>query len=284
MSSPTTAPQTPKTALVLPGGGATGIVQVGMLLAWIESKLEHDMLFGSSVGALNGTLYHQGTPIDQIIDFWVNSSNAKVRFLAPWLWLTPSACFYDDRALQRSVREMIDPEALRANPVPFVVNTTNLDNWRRAPFTLSEVPDDETLIRVVLASASPPPVFAPVTIGFSKYGDGGSTNNYCILQAVEAGATRIVVLASQVAEPVRFRTVADGINTAAAIQTCAQLETDLAWVQNRCPEVEVIVVRPSRPTRIPLFNFSKPKKKSKRQDWIKDGYEQGRLALSGLAD
>src|SRR6185436_2274696 len=51
----------PKTAFVFAGGGSFGAIQVGMLHALAAHGIVADMVFGSSVGALNAA-YYAGTP------------------------------------------------------------------------------------------------------------------------------------------------------------------------------------------------------------------------------
>src|SRR5437763_12526599 len=51
----------PKTAFVFAGGGSFGAIQVGMLHALASHDIVADMVFGSSVGALNGA-YYAGEP------------------------------------------------------------------------------------------------------------------------------------------------------------------------------------------------------------------------------
>ena len=51
----------PKTAFVFAGGGSFGAIQVGMLHSLASHGIVADMVFGSSVGAVNAA-YYAGTP------------------------------------------------------------------------------------------------------------------------------------------------------------------------------------------------------------------------------
>src|SRR5436309_15134691 len=51
----------PKTAFVFAGGGSFGAIQVGLLHSLASHGIVADMVFGSSVGALNGA-YYAGEP------------------------------------------------------------------------------------------------------------------------------------------------------------------------------------------------------------------------------
>ena len=63
----------PKTAFVFAGGGSFGAIQVGMLHALAAHGIAADVVFGSSVGALNGA-YYAGMPtiegIQQLEKIW----------------------------------------------------------------------------------------------------------------------------------------------------------------------------------------------------------------------
>ena len=49
-----------KTALVLGGGGSRGAYEIGVCKALEELEIEIDMVFGTSVGAINGAMIAQG--------------------------------------------------------------------------------------------------------------------------------------------------------------------------------------------------------------------------------
>jgi predicted acylesterase/phospholipase RssA len=63
----------PKTAFAFAGGGSFGAIQVGMLHALAAHGIAADVVFGSSVGALNGG-YYAGMPtiegIQQLEKIW----------------------------------------------------------------------------------------------------------------------------------------------------------------------------------------------------------------------
>ena len=56
----------PRVAIVLGGGGARGLVHIGVLKALEEANIPMDMIVGTSMGAIIGTMYGSGIPIDQI--------------------------------------------------------------------------------------------------------------------------------------------------------------------------------------------------------------------------
>ncbi|MFH1198139.1 MAG: patatin-like phospholipase family protein [bacterium] len=58
--------ETPKTALVLSGGGARGISQLGVLKALVENDIEFDLIVGTSMGSIIGGLYASGYSVEQL--------------------------------------------------------------------------------------------------------------------------------------------------------------------------------------------------------------------------
>lgn len=56
----------PRIAIVLGGGGARGLAHIGVLKALKEEQIPIDMIVGTSMGAIIGTMYGSGVPIKQI--------------------------------------------------------------------------------------------------------------------------------------------------------------------------------------------------------------------------
>ncbi|GAB6100543.1 hypothetical protein JCM16358_24220 [Halanaerocella petrolearia] len=56
----------PTIALALGGGGARALVNVGVIKALEEAKVPIDMIIGTSMGSIVGTMYGSGLPIEQI--------------------------------------------------------------------------------------------------------------------------------------------------------------------------------------------------------------------------
>ena len=72
----------PKVIVVLGGGGARGFAHVGVLKALREAQVPIDMVVGTSMGALVGSLYCAGVQIEDIenekqfgTDIFINNGN-----------------------------------------------------------------------------------------------------------------------------------------------------------------------------------------------------------------
>lgn len=64
----------PKVALVLSGGGARGVAQIGVLKALIEIGIKPDLIVGTSFGSIVGGLYASGYSIDQLDSIITNTN------------------------------------------------------------------------------------------------------------------------------------------------------------------------------------------------------------------
>jgi NTE family protein len=84
-----------RTAFVLGGGGVLGAAEVGMVRALLEHDITPDLVLGTSVGALNGSLL-AATPRSDVVD----------RLTALWKAAASGRQVYGDRAHRRLTRAM----------------------------------------------------------------------------------------------------------------------------------------------------------------------------------
>jgi len=100
----------PKTAFVFAGGGSFGAIQVGMLHALAAHGIVADVVFGSSVGALNGA-YYAGAPtiddIKQLEAIWRGLHRRDV-FQVTWRTMLGFVPRRDFLATSEGFRQLID--------------------------------------------------------------------------------------------------------------------------------------------------------------------------------
>ncbi len=148
----TEADQPSRVGLVLGGGGAKGLAHIGVLKYLEEHRIPVDMVVGTSMGALAGGLYVQGTPPEELERLVLN---------VDWLHVfTDSA----DREFQ-GVR-------LKENDRTFPLQATI--GFSEREFVLLEQGDIALAMR---ASMAIPGVFTPVKLHNRFLVDGGMTNN-----------------------------------------------------------------------------------------------------------
>jgi NTE family protein len=185
-----------RTAFVLGGGGVLGAAEVGMVRALLEHDITPDLVLGTSVGALNGSLL-AATPRSDVVD----------RLTALWKAAASGRQVYGDRAHRRLTRAMrtgthlysSEPlrQALEAElgdvrfedlPIPFQCCAASIERAAEHWFTRGRVVD------AVVASAAVPGLLPPAEVDGQHYLDGGIVNSIPVGRAVELGATRIFVL------------------------------------------------------------------------------------------
>lgn len=125
-------------------------------------------------------------------EIWLGLTRDSVypqgRLHGPWLYFQQRDSVFANSGLRKVVENGIPYERLEEAVVPVEVVATSLTDGREHWFTHGPVAE------AVLASAAIPAIFPPVEIDGDRFIDGGVVDNVPIRRAIEAGATRIVVL------------------------------------------------------------------------------------------
>ena len=184
----------PKTAFVFAGGGSFGAIQVGMLHALASHDIVADMVFGSSVGALNAAHY-AGTPtiegIRKLETIWRGLRRQDV-FPVTWRTLLGFIRRRDFLVTSVGLRNLIETHLPYRNledaKIPIHVVATDILSAETV--VLSKGPACEA----ILASAAIPAAFAPVHLQDLFLADGAISSNTPVRVAVAQGARRLIVL------------------------------------------------------------------------------------------
>ena len=158
-----------KTGLVLSGGGARGVAQIGFLKAIEEYGIEITHISGTSAGAIIGAMYASGATWKEILDFFksVPIFHYK-RYARNKPGFIDTNKFYDD------FLNFFSKDDFSILHKKLFITATNLIDGKLKIF------DSGELIRPLLASASIPGIFTPVQFNKGMYADGGITNNFPI--------------------------------------------------------------------------------------------------------
>jgi NTE family protein len=185
----------PEVAFVLPAGGSTGAVQVGILRALAERGILPDVVIGCSVGALNATFFALDPGVEQarqLVRVWHMLGRRDVfgagraRTLARIIRRHDH--IYDPCPLQSLIRSLIPLGDLADAPIPVHVVTTDLDLGLARWWTKGPAQD------LLYASACLPGLFPPLIIDGRRHVDGGVLEPVPVKRAVDTDATVIYVL------------------------------------------------------------------------------------------
>ena len=184
----------PKTAFVFAGGGSFGAIQVGMLHSLASHGITADMVFGSSVGALNGA-YYAGTPtlegIRKLETIWRGLRREDV-FPVTWRTLFGFIRRRDFLVTSDGLRKLIDTHLPYRNledaKIPIHIVATDILSAETV--VLSKGPACEAIV----ASAAIPAAFAPVRMQDLFLADGAISSNTPVRVAVALGARRLIIL------------------------------------------------------------------------------------------
>ncbi|MBT8320019.1 MAG: patatin-like phospholipase family protein [Gramella sp.] len=169
-----------KTGLVLSGGGARGVAQIGLIKALQENGIEISHISGSSAGAVIGAMYASGASWKQILDFF---KSVPIFHYKRYARNKPG--FIDSNKFYQEFLHFFKEDSFETLTKKLFVNTTNLVNGKIEIFTEGE------LIKPLLASASIPGIFTPVPFNGALYADGGITNNFPV-EPLEPYCKRII--------------------------------------------------------------------------------------------
>ncbi len=184
----------PKTAFVFAGGGSLGAIQVGMLHALAAHGIAADMVFGSSVGALNGAYYAGAPTIDgvrQLETIWRGLRRRDV-FPVTWRTLLGFALRRDfliaSDGLQRLIDTHLPYRNLEEAKIPIHIVATDILSAETV--VISKGP----AAQAIRASAAIPAAFAPVQVDRRYLADGAISSNTPVKVAVAHGAQRLIIL------------------------------------------------------------------------------------------
>ena len=217
------SPLKPRFALVLSGGGARGLAQIGVLQALEDAGLKPDLVVGTSMGAIIGSLYAAGYSPHYIeslaasID-WDNIFSNKVnrkkrlvsqkaepgnylfelRFDYDFKPILPSSIsygqsFYDLLVPKLAYAQFLAKSNFDSLHIPLRIVATNLLSGQKVVFSKGN------LVSAIRASCSVPLAFSPVTIDSQLLIDGGLATNIPVGCARDEMAD--VVLAVDVTSP-----------------------------------------------------------------------------------
>lgn len=188
-----------KIGLVLSGGGAKCLSQIGALKVIKEAGVQIDYIGGTSMGAIIGAMYALGFPVSEIeryllqvnweallaneiphdrLSFLDRPQAARYAFTLPIEEGKPrlprglNEAQYILKELSFLTQQSYRYPHFSAFPTPFLCVATNLETGQPRVF------EQGSLLKALRASASFPSLFVPFPVEDTLYVDGGVVNNY----------------------------------------------------------------------------------------------------------
>lgn len=153
-----------RVALCLGGGGARGFAHIGALQAFLEEGIDFDMVVGTSVGALVGSLYAGGITPAQMLQ---KGEALEMKDVKKGFIFQPD----DSMKIGKIVEEMLGDVTIEQLKKPFCAVATDLVEGRQVLL------DKGSVKLAVSASATVPLFFKPIIDGERHLVDGGLLNN-----------------------------------------------------------------------------------------------------------
>lgn len=169
-----------KTGLVLSGGGARGVAQIGFIKALEEYGIKITHISGTSAGAIIGAMYAYGASWQDILNFF---KSVPIFHYKRYARNKPG--FIDSSKFYKEFSKFFPEDNFNILQKKLYVNTTNLINGKLKIFESGE------LIKPLLASASIPGIFTPVHFKNGLFADGGIIDNFPV-EPLQASCDRII--------------------------------------------------------------------------------------------
>lgn len=231
--------QRPRIGLVLGGGGAAGVAHVGVLKVLEEQGVPIDVIAGTSMGAIVGSLYAAGYKADELetvvkaLDWPGLFEDQQAREMQSFQLKRDNAGFFNtaevgikDKSLKlpdglvsgqklmfelrRLLERVAQVEDFDRLPIPFRAVATDIETGE--PIILRK----GNLATAVRASMSIPGFFSPITIDNRVLVDGFVSNNVPVDVAKQMGADILIV----VSLPYKFEK-REKLNSAVAVSVQA---------------------------------------------------------------
>ena len=187
-----------KTALVLGGGGSRGAYEIGVWQALKELGIRIDMVYGTSVGAINAAMIAQGN-LDLTAQLWKELETDTVFDMAPD---SKPADYVKEIVVNQGagtgplhglLNKYVDEDKVRASGMDFGIVAFSPADLGKHFLRLEDIPEGK-LVDFIMASASAFPALQAYEIDGVSYIDGGYADVLPVGMAIEDGAEQIIAV------------------------------------------------------------------------------------------
>lgn len=146
------------------GGGTRGFAHLGVIKAFEENGIDFDVVSGTSVGSLIGSLYANGLTFNQMYEIAKNIKESDIRNSK--IIFVPSKSSNIEALLKTVIKDSVFSDLKK----PFGLSTVDIISGQEV------VIDTGLVARAVSASCAVPAVFTPVEWRNFRLVDGGLLN------------------------------------------------------------------------------------------------------------
>lgn len=169
--------------LALGGGAARGIAHVGVLKAIEEQHIDIACISGTSVGALVGSYYAFGQPVDQIMSIGSTLNLTKMINLT-----LKKGGLFSTNAIGQMVRRDLGDRNIEDANIPLAICATDIETGEQVLFQEGNLAD------AICASMAVPGLFVPVVVKGQTLVDGGIVENVPVSALETMGAGILVAV------------------------------------------------------------------------------------------
>lgn len=252
--------QNEKLALVLPGGGALGAVQAGIIAYYYQlGVIDYvDLICGTSVGGLDTlTLAKNKKQFHKFIELWMNIKENKdvydgileggfggiLAIIGQTFKDNGGKCILKPTGLHKILEKEFGDMKIKDLETEVVITATNYSTGKMAQF-YSKMNENILCKEVAKMTSAIPIVFPTVEWNKDWYIDGGLGANSPITTAIENKATKILLIGTAPDNNGRVNIKNDVISVALRLEhVIMEVFEEWAW-----KEVEAYKSNPNNPT------------------------------------
>ena len=207
----------PRVGLALAGGFARGIAHIGVLRVLREAGIPIDCVAGTSVGALIGTAYCAGTPLEDMEAIGRTTSFADFgRWTPSWLGLATN------QRMEKYVERLTAAKTFEELKTPLAISTSDINEGITVYYTSG------SLVQPLRASCAYPALFVPIQYDGRTLVDGFLTAPVPVEGTLVLGADVVIAVYLDSGSDTTPRTAADVISRSFNI---IQRHAEVAWRQ-----------------------------------------------------
>ncbi len=179
-----------KLALILPGGGTKGAIEVGGMKTLWKYGVIPDVIIGSSIGSINSAAIASGRTPEEAEQVWLRLSKKllfPMNYKVFWQMYHVTSIARTIN-LKKIIKQAVKVDYFEECTIPLYIIVTRLSDGEPVYFNKGPLRD------AILASMAIPPYYPPHLIDNLKYVDGSVSGVNGIKKAVELGCDAIIIL------------------------------------------------------------------------------------------